>query len=265
MLSPDITRAEADTVRAVIVRLGYRGYHARRLPLPRYPIVHGSYISRTTYLRFCFDDKVVAEPFLLYIDADILVMGDMLAPFDTLHRGSIAVVRDEFNHTIGIGPALPKLSEDCPELRGRPYFNAGVLWTTVGILPRLNRGANAALSQRKYIHFNDQDALNIWLHATGTFTEVDGQFNRFELDRFRQTSDWVDRILNPTLSRDGVAAVHFVGALKPWLSTCPQTSAVRLYGATMRTTQRLIARTKDTSLSFPSKLQHESASHRKNS
>lgn len=262
-LSPDITRAEADTIQSVLAWLGYRRFCARRLPLPRHPIVHGSYISRTTYLRFCFDNTFVVEPFFLYIDADILVVGDLLSPFNALHSADIAVVRDEFNHTIGVGPALPNLSNDHPEFRGRSYFNAGVLWTKADVLRRFNRGANAALSQTRYIHFNDQDALNIWLHTSSTFAEVEGRFNRFELDRFRQTGDWVDRAINPSLSRDGAAAFHFIGSQKPWLRTCPQTPAVRLYGTAMRATQRLIARAKDASLSFPRGPQDGSAVRRK--
>ncbi len=264
LLSPDINRSEADTVRSVVARLGYRRCLLRRLPIPQYPIVHSSYISRTTYLRFCFDGGFVSEPFLLYIDADILVVGDILAPFDKLHRAKVAVVRDEFNHTIGVGPALPRLTDDRPEFRGRPYFNAGILWTSLGVLPSLNRGAHAALSQRQYIYFNDQDALNLWLHTTGAFSEVDGQFNRFELDRFRETSDWVDRVIRPTRNRDSAAALHFIGPLKPWLRTCPQTPAVRLYGVVMRATQRLIARTRDASLAFPRELRNESRTRRNN-
>lgn len=246
LLSPDITRAEAGTFEAVVRRLGFRSFRCRRiLPPNDLVIVNGDYISTATYLRFAFDEIFVGEPYLLYLDADILITGDMMAPFNCLRASSVGVVRDQILHTVGTEPALPGFARKYPEYRDEPYFNAGALWLPTSGLTGLNIGAvRAAIDGREHIHFNDQDALNMWLLNSHSCVPVPARFNRFELGRFQEEGDWIRSVVhvqrNPSAS-----GLHFVGPDKPWLRRCPGTANVRLYSRALRAARRLIRSARD--------------------
>jgi lipopolysaccharide biosynthesis glycosyltransferase len=207
-------------------------------------IVEGaSYITTTTYLRFQLTPRFIGRPYLVYLDADVLVLGDISAPFTRLDGGRVGAVRDEFNYTVGECPALPGLVDRWPTLRGQPYFNAGALWLPSHLMPAIRVGVADVMARgRQYIHFNDQDALNMWLLATSLATPVDERLNRFELDRFLEKGDWVRRVVRRDPRSSDGTVLHFVGPMKPWQSSCPATEGVRIYGSYLRDTTRLLHR-----------------------
>jgi len=249
VLSPDISRSEALTVEDIVRRLGFQGVAFRcLLPPPNIEIVNGPYISTTTYLRFAFDDSFVSDPFLLYLDADVMICGEMMTPFNQLGSHAIGAVVDEINHTVGTSPALPGFIKKYPIYHGRPYFNAGVLWLRTAALRSTNEGCLSALRARKHIHFNDQDALNMWLLTSEVGVAVPALFNRFDLDRLLQESDWVKRVALPLPPDTGTHAVHFIGKIKPWHRRCPGVPSVRLYGRALRNTRIQVARVRGGSL-----------------
>lgn len=107
---------------------------------------------------------------------------------------TVGLVRDQMHPTVGLGRGLPGFANDFPAHRDCPYFNAGAFWTETSFLGSLSAGALGAIrTGRRYIHFNDQDALNLWLIQEGGSAELPSRFNRLELDRTYEKSDWLRR------------------------------------------------------------------------
>lgn len=225
-------------------RLGFPSFDLEwRKPPPSAAIVEGaSYITTTTYLRFQLTPRFIGRPQLVYLDADVLVLGDISAPFEGLD-GRVGAVRDEFNYTVGECPALPGLVDRWPKLRGRAYFNAGALWLSSHTMPTVRAGVAEVMARgRRYIHFNDQDALNMWLLTTSRAMQVDEHLNRFELGRFLEKGDWVRRVVRRDPRSSDGTLLHFVGPMKPWQRSCPTTEGVRIYGTYLRDATRLLHR-----------------------
>lgn len=252
VLTLDLSRQHVETVAAVVKGYGFSSFDLQHLrPGPSVVMADASYITVTTYLRFQFSPRFIGRSHLVYVDADVLVTGDLAEPFDGLRDGHVGAVRDEFNWSVGECPALPGLVERCPHLRGRPYFNAGMLWVPAAMLGRLRAGVERALVYgRRHILHNDQDALNLWALAAGSVQPVAGEFNRFEIGRFLQRGDWVRRVVDrPRAARATV--LHFVGGQKPWLASCPVTEGVRDYRAHAARALRQVSRLGDQSLGVP--------------
>ncbi|MEU6145063.1 glycosyltransferase [Streptomyces sp. NPDC047081] len=255
VLTLDLTRQHAATLGEVVRRAGFGSFRLRWAAPPRGAVMADTdYISVTAYLRFAFTPEFVERPYLIYLDADTLVVDNLAAPFNRLREGQLGLVPDEFNPCIGYrGQALPGLADDRPELRGLPYFNAGMWWTTPSALHTIREGVCSALrTGKRYIFHNDQDALNLWAASTaGVVTAVDAPYNRFELARFLECSDWPRRYTSRAAYPTDTAVLHFVGSAKPWLPGCPPTDDVRLYRTALDRTLRMVDRLGDHSISAP--------------
>ncbi|MEV6940775.1 glycosyltransferase [Streptomyces sp. NPDC051172] len=241
VLTLDLTAAHAVLLSDLAKRAGFGSFDlAHRFPLRVSRMADASYITVTTYLRFEFTAAFVRRPYLIYVDADTLVRGDLTIPLNSLQYGELGAVLDEFNPAVGECPALPGAAEHWPHLKGRPYYNAGLLWAHTTDLPVIRRGVEHALvQQRRHILHNDQDALNLWLLHTGRVRPVDAVYNRFEVGRYLERGNWVRRVVTRPLRPDPAAAlVHFVGPEKPWQTACPRTDDVREYRALLRRTLR---------------------------
>ncbi|MFM9538659.1 glycosyltransferase family 8 protein [Streptomyces turgidiscabies] len=246
VLALDLTPAHAVTLAHFARRLGFGSFDIRwRVPSAASRMADDEYISVTTYLRFQFTAGFVQRPYLIYLDADVLVRGDLSAPLDALTSNQLGAVQDEFNPYVGgTGHALPGVEQRWPHLRDRPYFNAGVLWMPVTMLSSLRAGVETALVRgRQHILHNDQDALNLWLLSSRAVQPVDARFNRFELGRFGERGNWVRRVVDRPVKADPDAVlVHFVGPEKPWFPDCPATEDVTEYRTHLRTTVRHLNR-----------------------
>ena len=241
ILTLDLDPAHLVLLADLAKRVGFGPFDvARRSPLRASRMADASYISLATYLRFEFTPAFVRRPYLVYVDADTLVRGDLTVPLHDLRPGEVGAVRDEFNPVVGASPALPGAAERWPHLKGRPYYNAGLLWTRTSELSGIRAGVQRVLSQqRRHILHNDQDALNLWLLHHGRVREVDPKFNRFEVGRYLERGNWVRRVVaRPLRSDPNAAVVHFVGPEKPWQAVCPPTDDVREYRALLRCTMR---------------------------
>jgi lipopolysaccharide biosynthesis glycosyltransferase len=250
VLTSNLSRAQAETMASVTRWLGFHSFDARwEDPHPSHRIVHGPYISQTTYLRFSFDAFFVERPYLVYCDADILVLDDISPPLNFLTHLEIGLVRDLINHTISRGPQLPGAVERWPDLDGRPYYNAGMMWCSTLVLGELRRGVTELLTHRKeHIFFNDQDALNLWGVRSSNIRPVHSIYNSFEMERFREVGDdWVYAMAE-SAAKVEPAVVHYVGPEKPWQSTCPNTAGTRLYCGYLREALRCIRRVGDRSI-----------------
>lgn len=239
VLTADLSRGRAETMATVVARLGFGSFDIAWHPTHRWQVVSCDHISATTYLRFAFTADFVGDDHLIYLDADLVVLGDLAAPLDSLESTQMALVQDELVATVGRGGALPGVVDRWPGFRGRPYFNAGVMWCPTGLLSRLNRSISRIMAAAgQHIHFNDQDALNLWALHAGAVVPAPPVYNRFELDRFEGGAQ--------SRAREGAPVVlHFVGPDKPWQPTCPDADGVRLYRGYLRQAARLVSRAKD--------------------
>jgi lipopolysaccharide biosynthesis glycosyltransferase len=232
-LTTDLTASQVETTAAFTRRLGFNSFDiAWQKPSAHHRIINGNYISTTTYLRFGFTPAFVRHPYLVYVNADVLVLGDLAAPLNQIHDGQVGLVRDIMNHTVGRGVALPGAAARWPHLRGRPYFNAGMLWTTASVVPHLRRHIDRIMRvDAAHIFFNDQDALNLWALRNDTAVQpLNPAYNTFELGRFYEAGDWVHRVVSRMGPQPSSPAVlHFVGPTKPWHASCPATGGTRIY------------------------------------
>ncbi|MGW7413835.1 glycosyltransferase family 8 protein [Streptomyces sp. NPDC054863] len=241
VLTLDLTPSEAVLLSHLARRVGFGSFGlAHRSPLRTARMADAAYISVATYLRFEFTAAFVRRPYVIYVDADTLVRGDLSAPLNDLRTGEVGAVRDEFGPSVGDSHALPGVAERWPHLKGRPYYNAGMLWAHVADLPRVRHGVGHSLARRRrHILHNDQDALNLWLLHTGRVRPVGPGYNRFELGRFLERGNWVRRVVARNPRPDTTAPlVHFVGPEKPWQADCPRTEDVREYRTHLRHTMR---------------------------
>ncbi|MFD0599363.1 glycosyltransferase [Catellatospora coxensis] len=132
------------------------------------------------------------------------------------------------------------MADRWPGFRGRPYFNAGAMWCDTEVLARLHTDvARIMRHDGRHIHYNDQDALNLWGLRHDSVQPLPPEFNTFEVDRFAELGDWVHPILAATKVPSSPVVLHFVGAEKPWLDNCPSTPAVGLYRRYLRHARRL--------------------------
>jgi lipopolysaccharide biosynthesis glycosyltransferase len=254
LLTTGIGRAWVSILGDVVQRLGFGSCSLWQVgPMPALPLVHGDYITSATYLRLGFPAPLLRSPLFLYLDADMLVLDDPASAFDLIDKTrSVGLVPDEMHPTVGLSRGLPGFGDEFPEHRDNPYFNAGAFWTDTRSLGRLSAGALGALrTGRRYIHFNDQDALNLWLIREGSWTVLPSRFNRLELHRSHESSDWLRRKVGPPRGIGDAATLHFVGPEKPWFARCPQVEAVRVYRTYLRATEGLLQRLGATSLSAP--------------
>jgi lipopolysaccharide biosynthesis glycosyltransferase len=249
VITNDLSKPHGDAIAAFSKALGFGSFDIEWRGLnDGYRIVNGPHITATTYLRFDFSPAFVQRPYLIYLDCDLLVLGDLTSPFDAISAAQVGAVRDEFNFTLGECPALPGFVERFPAYHGRPYFNAGALWLRTNLVPVIKDGISAILSghKRRYIHFNDQDAINMWMTERGAVVQqLAGHLNRFEIDRFVEIGDpfWQSMAALGRLNGGREASVlHFIGELKPWLRRCPSTPGVRSYRVQMDEARRLLCK-----------------------
>ncbi|MEO3765416.1 glycosyltransferase [Streptomyces sp. B8F3] len=246
VLTLDLSSAHAATMAQFARQLGFGSFSLRwRAPSASSYMADNEYISIATYLRFQFTPAFVARPYLVYMDSDVLVRGDLSSPFNSLGPGRVGAVQDEFNPRVGgTGHGLPGVAQRWPHLGDCAYFNAGVLWVPAAMLSPLRRGVEETLLRgRRHILHNDQDALNLWLLSSRKVHAVAPSFNRFELGRFGERGDWVRRVVRrPIRSDPDAALVHFVGREKPWLRNCPETEDVRDYRSHLHATVRHLNR-----------------------
>jgi lipopolysaccharide biosynthesis glycosyltransferase len=180
--------------------------HWRQINLDRFArLGTPQHVSQMTFARFLLADFVPQSASrALYLDADILVLGDLRALWATdLEGNSAAAVTDH-----GLDPLLRRRDPRCD---GMPtvqrYFNAGVLLIDMSLWRQQQVGERAALYLAEHPNspYADQDALNHVLD--GVWKDVGERWNyqcHHETSIERMSAD----------SRPAV--IHFVTSAKPW-------------------------------------------------
>jgi lipopolysaccharide biosynthesis glycosyltransferase len=255
IIANDLTKTHAQFIAAFANALGFGSFDLtwRRLE-DRYHIVQGvgsrgiragDHITLATYLRYYFCPDFVDRPHLIYLDSDLLVLEDISSPFNSVGVSQLGAVQDELCSTVSecytrLG-ALPGFADDFPSFSERPYFNAGAFWLDTNLMPRIKNGIDNVMAgpASRYVFYNDQDAINMWLLKRNHAFQLPGHLNRFELGRTLEQSDWARGVVDVERSRH-TSVLHFIGRLKPWLRRCPTTPGVRLYRLQLSETQKLL-------------------------
>jgi lipopolysaccharide biosynthesis glycosyltransferase len=170
-----------------------------------------NYISKMTYARFLLPQIFpVTVSRVLYLDADLLILDDLAALWETDLEGAILGAVPDALDTLLKGSEeeglakVPRLAE-VPRVQN--YFNAGVL------LIDLDRWRKDQISEKslKYLAqhprspYSDQDALNV--ACDGDWKQLEAHWN-FQDHLETRISD-----MDPG-TRPGI--VHFVTSMKPW-------------------------------------------------
>ena len=145
---------------------------------------------------------------VLYLDADILCMGDLNELYSIdIDNCIAAVVHDEFDTTAKTQIAALNLSHT-------KYFNTGVMYINVDNWVENNCQSKALtiLSTQKLL-FADQDALNLVLN--GRVKYIADKWNyRYHL------VDFLSKGSNSLAVTALVVFMHFTGPVKPWQDWC---------------------------------------------
>lgn len=158
-----------------------------------------NYISKATYLRYYIEDlfKLGQGNRWLYLDVDMLVVQDILQPFDLpeFNDYALAAVSDVY---------VNKNRHHVAQISGTDYFNAGVLYINADHWQGSKQKLLALTQQQGHqFLYGDQDALNMlfkdaWLKLPVSYnTQSDVQESNHNQANLRA------RIL------------HFTGELKP--------------------------------------------------
>ena len=165
-----------------------------------------AYISKITFARLLLPDLIPPDiTRILYLDADILVLGDLttLNEMDMEGFACAAVIdTDAVPNAERLG-----LYADEGQRTLCPYFNAGVLLVDVPSWrrDRISEKALQFLMQNPKSQLADQDALNV--ACAGSWKKLDARWNfqeHFELG------------YSPTAPAEWPPVVHFAGKWKPW-------------------------------------------------
>ena len=158
--------------------------------------IYASRLSRATYHRLALPALLRDIPRILYLDADMLALGDFSTLWKTDLQGrSTGVVQDYF---LGHQERWKTLGLPFPE-----YFNAGMMlmdldrWRTEKIGERVAQ----VVAEHPDWEYNDQDGLNVVLN--GQCKTLDPQWNA------TTTRLQAKAVEHPVL-------IHFTGQEKPW-------------------------------------------------
>ncbi|MEU8566879.1 glycosyltransferase family 8 protein [Streptomyces pathocidini] len=200
----------------------------------RYPVAFGG--VHANYLRLMIPELLEGLGTVLYLDADILITGDLRPLLKTeLHGAPIAAVRDPVNPAYRYGRALPGWSRlGLPA--EREYFNSGVLLIDTSICVAegtFQRALTFIAEHPEHIRLWDQDALN-WAVAD-RWERLAAQWNAFPMSSLLSTR-WINYTaeelvpLSQLLAVENDAAIiHYATPAKPWKGLLPAGGADSLY------------------------------------
>ena len=164
------------------------------------------HVSRMTFARLQIP-RIFAETAskILYLDTDILVLGDLSPLFQTdLGDASVGAVLD-FHVDSNLKSVRPERTVGVPRVRN--YFNAGVLLIDVGTCRQRMVAEKALDYLRGHADspYADQDALNVACDGDWKQLDTTWNFQNHHTKRIRR---------EPASKRPAI--VHFITSSKPW-------------------------------------------------
>lgn len=177
--------------------------HVEKFVLPAH--IH---FSAATYYRLYFPELVPAEiGKLLYIDTDIIVIGDLAE----LYRKNIASVP-----AAAVVDARIPVRTDLGIIKPGTYFNAGVMLINLALWNEQKISEKAIEYLGKYpenIQLADQDALNAILKDN--WQPVDNKFNV----TFYDMPEYLPKKKFSAFLK-GKVVIHYTTQNKPWMLSC---------------------------------------------
>jgi UDP-D-galactose:(glucosyl)LPS alpha-1,3-D-galactosyltransferase len=216
-------------------RLGLRtGLVAASLPDLPYNVSYGG--TRANYLRLAIPDALRGQDRVLYVDADVVIRGDLnpLLGAD-LHGMPLGAVRDQVNPTYELGSALPGWqSLGIPG--HREYFSSGVLVIDLVAAGRedvFGRALQVVAEHPEQLRLWDQDALNV--AAADRWYRLPDRWNSAPFSALTRTP-WIryraERLVplaDLIAAEDQAVITHYVSPSKPWKGLLPEGTANALY------------------------------------
>lgn len=170
------------------------------------------HITLASYFRLFLTDILPSEiERVLYLDADIVVLGDISPLWNTPLNGAL------------IG-AVPNLFSDNNARLGLPldheYFNAGVLiidleaWRSANLLPKF---ISYVEENHEILELHDQDTLNALLHDKIHYLDYNWNFQARTV--FTDVAPLKLTLASFERMRKNPDIVHFTTRRKPWFYT----------------------------------------------
>jgi lipopolysaccharide biosynthesis glycosyltransferase len=174
-----------------------------------------SHISLDTYSRFFIPDLFPECTKMIYMDIDIIVLGDIGKLYDVdLGDYSLGAVPAEY---IGARKKWKKNMHVSPEHK---YFNAGVLLINPKKMKSENfmgRAVKIADDYSRYISMGDQDILNKYFD--GNYKPLDIKYNLTNnfIQHLENHRD-VEKRAQIEVALEQIVVRHYEDRLKPWNS-----------------------------------------------
>jgi UDP-glucose/galactose:(glucosyl)LPS alpha-1,2-glucosyl/galactosyltransferase len=208
-----VSAADESLYRRAVRPAGQRGrLHLRPLPPDILALaVESDYITAETFGRLALPRLLPPSVSrVLYLDADLLVVGDVAELLELdLHGAPLAAVREATDPFLGSLNGLEHVFELGIDPR-LPYFNAGVLLMDLAHLRRAEAEAMCLEYVRRHRPARmDQDALNAVFH--NEFLELPTKWN-VEKYYFKTP----ERRLRYRALLEDAGILHFEGHKKPW-------------------------------------------------
>ena len=167
------------------------------------------HITPAAYIRIALPDllpQTVSK--VLYLDCDLIARED-ITPLATMEIGAfpLAAVPEGDQYSW----CMNDLKHNAGIPHDAPYFNSGVLllnlemWRSQGLSKKILQFVRETPHR---IRFHDQDAMNIFLHAT--YKHLDCRWN------FTVQHLWRPE----TYSAEPISIIHFITGVKPWHDGC---------------------------------------------
>ena len=204
IVSSDMSDASKNYLRKL--RLGFKNLHLNFLDIDAKELAQLprtiDYISAETYYRYLLPNLLPNVDKILYMDADIVVNGDISPLYDTdLANCYIAGAGDSYIAAIN---HKPQIGLDNSEL----YVNAGVLLMNLKQMRTDNipqKLIDTTKNMASKVKYQDQDIINIV--CRGKILEFDSIYNYTSHNILKEKSKYKHAVV-----------IHYTGKNKPWLS-----------------------------------------------
>lgn len=163
------------------------------------------YITLSTYNRFLIPKLKPELNKVLYLDVDIIVLGDIAELFnENLGNYALGAIREKYT----AAENTKRYEEELCLAKEHKYFNAGILvinnkdWINRDIL---NRAFEVEAKYRKILKLADQDILNIIFN--NNYQNLPTKYNVLNDNAYWDQNDESFEVL----------VRHYNGKIKPWL------------------------------------------------
>ncbi len=203
-----------------------------------YPVT--DWITAASYLRLRVSEVMPDRDRALYLDCDIVTVGDISELLTLLPDAPLAAVRDLSHPLVGCGNGLPGYAK--LGLPGdREYFNAGMIvinlqrWQGESVSERASR---FLIDKVEHVRLWDQDALNVvlddgWQRLPAELNAIVMSPLMPMLEKGYLGGD-VMSLADALAIEKRAKVLHYAGPFKPWNRPYPECEVGEIYGRYQR-------------------------------